>query len=119
MAYHASWTDIPEVEGLPNNFRRAVAGFQTGANRIRMIHPSGTPVHTHETEEQLVFMLDGAMEVEISGESFRLAAGDVCAIPAGTPHCFRSLAGEPEVTFIETFSPMRVQNLVGFLGKVF
>lgn len=117
MGFKARWEDIPEVEGLPNNFRRAVAGFKTGANRIRMVHPSGTPVHVHETEEQLVFMLDGAMEVEISGESFRLSSGEVCAIPAGLPHCFRSIEGE--VTFIETFSPMRVQNLVGFLGKVF
>lgn len=117
MSYHARWEDIPEVEGLPNNFRRAVAGFKTGANRIRMVHPSGTPVHQHETEEQMVFMLEGAMEVEIAGESFRLEAGGVCSIPAGTPHCFRSIAGE--VLFIETFSPMRPQNLVGFLGKVF
>lgn len=117
MGYHARWQDIPEVEGLPNNFRRAVAGFKSGANRIRMIHPSGTPVHTHETEEQMVFMLEGAMTVEIAGEAFRFEAGDVCVIPAGQPHCFRSIEGE--VTFIETFTPMRVQNLVGFLGKVF
>lgn len=117
MAYNARWEDLPEVEGLPGNFRRAAAGFKTGANRIRMVHPSGTPLHSHEIEEQLVFMLEGAMEVEVDGETFRLAAGDVCAIPAGSLHCFRSIEGE--VLFIETFSPMRVQNLVGFLGKLF
>jgi quercetin dioxygenase-like cupin family protein len=117
VAYSTAWADIPEVEGLPNNFRRAVAGFKTGANRIRMVHPSGTPLHTHETEEQMVFMLEGAMQVQIASETFTLVAGEVCVIPAGIEHCFRSIADE--VVFIETFSPMRVQNLVGFLGKVF
>ena len=102
---------------LPNNFRRSVAGLKTSANRIRLVHPSGTPLHVHETEEQMVFMLEGEMDVEVDGETFRLAAGGVCAIPAGARHCFRSIAGE--ALFIETFAPMRVQNLVGFLGKVF
>jgi len=41
----------------------------------------------------------------------------VCVIPAGVPHCFRSVAGE--AVFLETFSPGRIQNLVGFLGKIF
>ena len=117
MPYSVKWQDLPEVEVLPNNFRRSVAGLKSSANRIRLVHPSGTPVHQHDGEEQIVFMLEGAMEVEIDGESLRLSAGEVCVIPSATPHCFRSLAGE--ALFIETFAPMRVQNLVGYLGKIF
>ena len=32
---------------------------------------------------------------------------------------WRGVEKSGAVTFIETFSPMRVQNLVGFLGKLF
>ncbi len=117
MPYMADWQSLPEIEILPGNFRRSAAGLQTGANRIRLVHPSGTPLHHHETEEQMVFMLEGEMDVTIGPETFRMRPGAVCAIPAGAVHQFQSIADE--ALFIETFSPMRVQNLIGFLGRIF
>jgi mannose-6-phosphate isomerase-like protein (cupin superfamily) len=117
MPYHASWDDLPEVEVLPGNYRKSVAGLKTSLNRIRMVHPSGTPLHHHDDEEQLVMMLDGAMKVTIGDEVITLGAGQVCAIPAGTRHRFESISGE--CLFLETFAPPRFQNLIGFLGKVF
>jgi quercetin dioxygenase-like cupin family protein len=117
MVYVAAWEDLPEVEVLPGNFRRSTAGLKGSVNRIRLVHPSATPLHQHDAEEQMVMMLDGEMNVTIGDEVTRLRGGMVCCIPAGTPHRFESIAGE--ALFLETFSPGRVQNLVGFLGKVF
>jgi mannose-6-phosphate isomerase-like protein (cupin superfamily) len=117
MAYAADWNEQPEVEVLPGNFRRSVAGHQTSINRIRMVHPSATPLHHHDVEEQTVMMLSGEMDVTFGEEVVRLRADQVCVIPAGMTHRFQSVAGE--CVFLETFSPPRYQNLIGFLGKVF
>ena len=117
MAFSTRWDDLPEVEVLPNNFRRSVAGHKLGINRIRLVHPSGTPVHRHEDEEQAVMIVSGELDVTIAGQTIRMVPGDVCIVPAGTDHNFTTTAGE--TTLIEVFGPMRIQNLVGFLGKNF
>ncbi len=62
-------------------------------------------------------MLEGEMDVTIGEAVIRLRDGMVCCIPAGTLHRFQSIAGA--ALFLETFTPGRVQNLIGFLGKVF
>ena len=117
MPYAVQWDELPEVEVLPGNFRRSVMGLKGSVNRIRLVHPSATPMHKHDAEEQMVMMLDGAMDVTIGEDVTRLSAGAVCCIPAGTPHRFQSVSGE--ALFMETFTPGRVQNLVGFLGRIF
>ena len=117
MAYVAHWDELPEVEVLPGNFRRSAAGTMSSVNRIRMVHPSATPLHKHEAEEQMVMMLEGEMDVTIETEVYRLKADQICVIPRGTLHRFESVTGA--CTFLETFSPPRFQNLIGFLGKIF
>jgi mannose-6-phosphate isomerase-like protein (cupin superfamily) len=117
MPYVESWHDLPEVEVLPGNFRRSAAGQKSSVNRIRMVHPSSTPLHHHDEEEQMVMMVSGEMDVTIGEEVVRLQADQVCVIPPGTRHRFQSVAGE--CVFLETFAPPRYQNLVGYLGKVF
>jgi mannose-6-phosphate isomerase-like protein (cupin superfamily) len=82
-----------------------------------MVHPSATPLHHHDAEEQMVMMLSGEMDVTFGEEVVRLRADQVCVIPAGMRHRFQSVSGE--CVFLETFSPPRYQNLIGFLGKVF
>jgi mannose-6-phosphate isomerase-like protein (cupin superfamily) len=117
LGYVVNWDDLPEVEVLPNNFRKSAAGLKSGVNRIRLVHPSGTPTHQHDDSEQTVLMLSGRMYIHIEDERFEVGPGDICVVPIGTRHSFESISGE--VVLMEVFSPMRVQNLVGFVGKVF
>jgi quercetin dioxygenase-like cupin family protein len=114
MGYSTSWDAQPEVEGLPNNFRVAVAGRQMGLNRIRWVHPTVLPEHAHPEHEQANVVLDGRIEMTIGGETMVLAAGDVAIVPKGVPHSGRSVEGH--AVFLEVFSPLRVENLVGALG---
>ncbi len=114
MAYTTSWDDLPEVEGLPNNFRVAVAGAEMGINRIRWIHPTVLPEHSHPDHEQANVVIQGKVESTIGGETFVLEAGDVAIVPKGVPHSGRSIEGEAVI--IEIFSPLRVENLIGALG---
>lgn len=94
-----------------------MSGLKGSISKIRLVHPSETPLHQHADEEQAVIMLRGSMNVTIDQEIIKLNSGDVCIIPAGVNHRFCSIEGEAE--FLETFSPGRIQNLVGFLGKIF
>lgn len=112
--YKTSFDEVPEVEGLPNNFRAAVAGKEMGINRIRWVHPTVLPEHSHPDEEQANVVVSGRIELTIGGETVVLEPGDVAIVPRGTPHSGRSIEGE--AVFIEIFSPLRVENLVGYLG---
>lgn len=112
--YASAWDELPEVEGLPNNFRTAVAGREMGVNKIRWVHPTELPPHVHDDAEQAIMMLDGRISFTIGGTELMLSAGDVAIIPRGAAHWGRSIEGES--VFIEVFTPLRVENLVGFLG---
>lgn len=112
--YSAAWDELPEVEGLPNNFRTAVAGREMGVNKIRWIHPTVLPLHVHEDAEQAIVVLSGQIEFTIDGTDLVLSAGDVAIIPRHSVHGGRSIEGE--AVFVEVFAPLRIENLVGFLG---
>ena len=63
--YSCSWSELSETEGLPNNFRRAVAGREMSVNRIRWVHPTELPPHVHDDAEQALVMLEGRIEFTI------------------------------------------------------
>ena len=69
MSYVAKWSDLPEVEILKGNFRRSASGLKGSVNKIRLSHPSETPVHHHAEEEQTVLMLSGEMDVVIDKDT--------------------------------------------------
>ncbi|AWB93837.1 cupin domain-containing protein [Aeromicrobium chenweiae] len=112
--YVTAWDQLPEVEGLPNNFRRAAAGREMGVNHIRWVHPTELPPHTHEDAEQAIVMLSGEIAFTIDGTDMTLRAGDVAIVPRGAVHGGHSIDGE--AAFVEVFAPLRLENLVGFLG---
>ena len=114
MSFWASWDDLPEREVLPGNHRTAVIGKEMGLNRIRWVHPTVLPEHTHPDAEQAVVVTSGRLSFTIAGEEKVLRTGDVVVVPRGVLHAGRSIEGE--ATFIEVFAPARVENVVGFLG---
>lgn len=117
MSYVKRWEEIPEVEPFPGNFRTAVAGTKVGINRIRWKHPTGVPKHRHDDTEQVVIPIEGKMKWTIGEQVVILQPGDIAIIPAGISHTAESMS-EP-ASFYEVFTPLRVQNLVGYVGKEF
>jgi mannose-6-phosphate isomerase-like protein (cupin superfamily) len=68
------------------------AAFETEAARDRfhvaeVVLPPNTnrPTHTHEFDARL-FILSGAFMLARDGEIENFAPGDICEVPAGTPH---------------------------------
>ncbi len=91
--YVANWDALPETENLPNNFRVAVAGREMGVNRIRWVHPTVLPHHSHPDAEQCVVVTSGSIELTIGDETQVLKPGDIAVIPRDVTHSGRSIEG--------------------------
>lgn len=111
--YVTEWNDLPEQVAKPNNLRASVMGRSMSLNRIRWIHPTDLPEHTHDVEQAIV-MVEGEMEYTIDGHPYRMTPGTVAVIPPDTSHSGRSLGGE--AVFLEVFAPPRPELLPGVLG---
>ena len=67
----------------------------------------GRSAHTpfvHDSDEEVVLLLDGRLEVEVGGESYRLEAGDAVTYSARTPHLARNI-GEERARAIFALTP--------------
>lgn len=52
----------------------------------------------HPTQDQLLYLIEGDVEAEVSGERRRLHAGQLAVVPAGTPHRFINVGTAPART---------------------
>lgn len=113
-SFMTPWASLPEREVLPNNFRTAVAGREMGLNHIRWVHPTTLPVHVHLDAEKAIVVTSGRIAFTVAGQEMELGVGDVVVVPRGIEHSGHSI--ENEATFVEVFAPLRIENLLGFLG---
>jgi uncharacterized cupin superfamily protein len=62
-------------------------GRNAGVNHIRTPPGGGSPrgMHTHEWE-QLFYVLDGVMSIEVDGQRHDVGPGNLIVFPAGMPH---------------------------------
>jgi mannose-6-phosphate isomerase-like protein (cupin superfamily) len=60
---------------------------QFGGARLKLVRMDDTayPEEVHDDDEGLL-VLDGVMVLRIHGETLHVGAGELCVIPAGTPH---------------------------------
>lgn len=58
----------------------------------------------HHHHEQITYMLDGEMEMEIGGKKILLTKGNYSVIPSNVPH---SAIAYSDCTVIDVFSPVR------------
>lgn len=65
----------------------------------------GTKVsrHTHETAEQVMWIVEGSVTMTVAGETKELAAGDLVVVNRGVEHELHSGGG---VTFVEALAPV-------------
>ena len=86
-----------------------LGGEQTGGAialiefRIEPGYPVPPP-HVHEREDEITYLIDGALEITIGHETRTVRAGESTFKPRGVPHAF-AIAGERPVRFLETITP--------------
>jgi quercetin dioxygenase-like cupin family protein len=68
--------------------------------------PAGTlaAAHTHQTQEEIMYILSGTGTITAEGEETRLEPGVAVFIPPGLAHQIRVDAGEP-LKLVTVFSP--------------
>jgi len=86
-----------------------VGGEQTGGAlallefRLEPGYPV-PPAHVHEREDELTYVIEGALEVTLDNETRTVGAGETIFKPRGSAHAF-AVAGEAPVRFLETITP--------------
>jgi mannose-6-phosphate isomerase-like protein (cupin superfamily) len=69
---------------------RASAETTDGAfSIIEEIDPLDTPLHVHEREDELFYVLEGEHVIQVGDEEFELGPGDLAFAPRGVPHAQR------------------------------
>ena len=66
---------------------------------------SGVPEHVHEESAEILYILNGEMEMTIGTERLRAAAGSAVYIPAGTPHSATVLGSIESVKVVQVYAP--------------
>lgn len=100
---HIRWKDV-ELERLnPLLDRQMVVGENVMLARVLLKKGCVVPVHSH-LNEQIVYILEGAVRFSIDGKEIVVAAGEVLSIPPNVPHSAEALE---DTVDLDIFHPPR------------
>jgi len=100
---YVRWKDI-EVEQLnPLIGRQFVVGKDVMVARVLLKKGANVPLHHHHNE-QITYILEGALEFLIAGERIVVHAGEVLYIPPNVPHEANALE---DTVDLDIFNPPR------------
>lgn len=96
---------IADIATENPDFRKVIWTGQHSQIVIMTI-PAGGEIgdEVHPNTDQILTFLSGSGEADLNGETHRIDAGDLCAVPAGTQHNFRNTGDEPLVLYT-VYSP--------------
>jgi quercetin dioxygenase-like cupin family protein len=83
---------------------RAVTGERMTLAVVDLEPNATVPEHKHENE-QLGFVISGAITMRIGSEEQKLHVGDTYTIPSNMPH--EATAGAEGATVVDVFAPLR------------
>ena len=108
-ATHTKWNDI-EIEHLSSLIgRQLIVGTNVMVARILLKKGARVPLHSHHNE-QVTYILEGALLFYIDNQEITVSAGEVLCIPPNMPH--EALALEDTVD-LDVFNPPRQDWLDG------
>lgn len=90
-------------EIFPGLRARIVHTARTSQSWVEIDAGAAFPEHQHP-HEQVVNVLDGALELTVAGETRTLRRGDVYVIPPDTPHSGRAIERS---LVLDVFAPVR------------
>jgi quercetin dioxygenase-like cupin family protein len=100
---HFKWNEIA-IESLnPTIGRQMIVGTDVMVARILLKKGARVPLHSHHNE-QVSYVLEGALNFLINGREFTVSAGEVLCIPPHMPH--EAVALEDTVS-VDIFNPPR------------
>jgi quercetin dioxygenase-like cupin family protein len=100
---HIPWHTIPLEDLKPLLQRQFVVGQEIMLARVLLKKGCIVPEHSHHNE-QLTYILEGALKFSIDGREIVVHAGEVLCIPAHMPHKAEALEDTIE---LDVFNPPR------------
>jgi quercetin dioxygenase-like cupin family protein len=103
IAKHSKWNDI-EIENLNSLIgRQMIVGTNLMVARVLLKKGAKVPMHSHHNE-QVTYILEGALQFFIDNREITVFAGEVLCIPPNMPH--EAVALEDTVD-LDIFNPPR------------
>ncbi|HEY7353833.1 MAG TPA: cupin domain-containing protein [Terriglobales bacterium] len=100
---YVSWNEV-ELETLtPLLGRQLIVGHEMMLARVLMKKGCIVPLHSH-VNEQLTYILNGALKFWIDGKEIVVRSGEVLTIPPGMPHKAEALE---DTVDLDIFHPPR------------
>ncbi len=100
---HHRWADIPPEQMSPLLTRQYVTGAQAMLARIILKKGCVVPEHSHPNE-QIAYIVSGALEFQLPGQTITVRAGEILVIPANVPHSATALEDTED---LDLFAPPR------------
>ena len=97
--------DVPLLEGISARF---ITGSRIMFSFVRLAPGAVMPDHNHP-HEQLGYVLEGTMVLNLAGDERTLQAGEAYAIPGGVTH--RAVGGPNGCLVLDAFNPPREEYL--------
>lgn len=100
---HTKWNDLP-VEKMNDTLgRHFIVGTNVMLARVLLKKGAHVPEHSH-ANEQISYILEGALRFVVAGKEVIVSAGEVLCIPPNVPH--EAFALEDTVD-LDIFDPPR------------
>ena len=74
-----------------------------------VVHAGGPPLHVHDTEDEVVIVLDGQLDYQVGDERGVLAAGGLLWFPRTVPHAVANLTDAP-CRFVTVVTPSGIED---------
>lgn len=76
----------------------------------------GVGRHLHENEEELVYLVQGRIEVELGENNMTVEAGTCALLPRGIPHGYKNI-GDTEARLFAVLLPGRLDGFFSGLSR--
>ena len=100
---HHRWTDIFAEQLNPSTSRQYITGDSITVARFELKRGGVVPLHAHPNE-QVSFVISGALKFTLDGRDVIVRTGEVLQIPGGVPHEVEVIE---DTVAVDVFSPVR------------
>jgi quercetin dioxygenase-like cupin family protein len=97
------WDEIALEKITEMISRKIVPGYELTLAQVYLKRGALVPMHHHESE-QMTYVLQGALRVQVAGEELTVREGEVLHIPSQLPHQAEAL---DDTLVLDLFSPPR------------
>ncbi|MGI5119486.1 cupin domain-containing protein [Marinactinospora thermotolerans] len=77
---------------------------------------SGPPLHLHQNEDEMFYLLEGTLEITDYDRTFIAEKGSFLLLPRGSIHCFKNISDEP-ARMLMLFTPSGFEEFFMEIGQ--